>query len=323
MMTYLHHLFPLCVLRQEMLLTFFLAILYMGPLVILENLWYFGVLTKSRLDNAGFATHSSPALTWAYKLLSSFVRAYLVAGIFEEGAKFLALRRLRTLPYVTDPRALVTYGLCAGAAFGTVENLFIYAFAYGIDNTIARAFLSVPLHAMTGMLIACALAEDRFLALSSLPPSESPLPFRPWWRIVAASVLVHGSFDLIDFLFAEDYDVVSLVVEVVVVVAGFAYVRFCLLRLLMAVPIEDDLQKRIGREKQVAAAVAALAVLVAEEEEGRDLGVAGGREEWGMQGRSGGGGLEIPTMKHVLKVVGAACVCCTGMLLFLYLCPLS
>lgn len=270
------------------------------------------------------------------------MRAYLVAGVFEEGAKFLALRRLRTLVYVTDPRALITYGLCAGAAFGTVENLFIYAFAYGIDNTIARGFLSVPLHAMTGMLIACALAEDRFWAPSSLPPSEAPPPFRPWWRVVAASVLVHGSFDLVNFLLADDHEVISLVLEVLVLLAGFAYVRFCLLRLMRAVPKEDDLHKRIVREKQVAAAVAALAALAAEEEEGRDFGVAGGGEEWGTRSSSWSssrssssssssssrssreeGGLEIPTTKHILKVVGAACVCCTGMLLFLYLCPLG
>ena len=345
MMAYLQYLFPLCVLRQEMLLTFFLAILYMGPVVLLENLWYWSVLTKSRLDDAGYATHSTPTLTWAYKLLSSFVRAYLVAGVFEEGAKFLALRRLRTLPYVTDPRALVTYGLCAGAAFGTVEDLFFYAFLYGLDNTIARAFLSVPVHAMTGMLIACALAEDRFLAPSSLPPSVGRPPFRTWWRIVAASVFVHGTFDLVTFLLDEDFEAVSLVLEVGLVVGGFAYVRFCLLRLMGAVPMEDDLHKRIGREKQVAAAVAAIAAAMAEEEEGRDFGVAGGvgREEWGTRssswtssrccsssssrssssGGEGIGGLGIPTTKHILTVVGAACVCCTGMLLFLYLCPLT
>lgn len=43
----------------------------------------------------------------------------------------MALRRLRRARHVTDPRALAVYGLCAGAAFGTVEDLFIYAFAYG------------------------------------------------------------------------------------------------------------------------------------------------------------------------------------------------
>lgn len=58
-------------------------------------------------------------------------QAYLLAAFFEEAAKYLALRRLRHARHVTDPRALGTYGLCAGAAFGTVENLFIYAFAYG------------------------------------------------------------------------------------------------------------------------------------------------------------------------------------------------
>lgn len=58
-------------------------------------------------------------------------QAYLLAAFFEEASKYMALRRLRRARHVTDPRALAVYGLCAGAAFGTVEDLFIYAFAYG------------------------------------------------------------------------------------------------------------------------------------------------------------------------------------------------
>lgn len=77
-------------------------------------------------------TRPKPPRSTKQQRHSTTQQAYLLAAAFEEAAKYLALRRLRHARHVTDPRALATYGLCAGAAFGTVENLFIYAFAYGV-----------------------------------------------------------------------------------------------------------------------------------------------------------------------------------------------
>lgn len=49
----------------------------------------------------------------------------------EETIKYLAVRRIISKDYVVDPRAMVVYSCCAGAAFGTVEDL-IYNLQYGL-----------------------------------------------------------------------------------------------------------------------------------------------------------------------------------------------
>jgi RsiW-degrading membrane proteinase PrsW (M82 family) len=236
-MGYMQRLFPKAVLRSEMLLTFFWAMACMAPLVVLENLAYAAVLTRSSLEAQGGRQHSTAALTWGYKLLSALVRAYLLAAFFEELSKYVALRRLRWARHVTDPRALATYGLCAGAAFGTVEDLFIYAFAYGIDNTLARAFLSVPLHCMTGLLMGLSLAEDHFLHPGS----------RPWARVLAAPVLLHGTFDVVNFLLDGVCGEAALAAEVLIVLGGFAWARARLLGLLRLHPVEHDLVGLLAR----------------------------------------------------------------------------
>ena len=41
-----------------------------------------------------------------------------MAGLFEEAIKYLAVRRLFSLSYALDPRAIVTYGLAAGKQGG-------------------------------------------------------------------------------------------------------------------------------------------------------------------------------------------------------------
>lgn len=73
-MGYMQRLFPKSVLRSEMLLTFFWTMAWMGPLVVLENVSYFGVLTKSSLEAQGARGHTTEAIAWGYKLASAFVR---------------------------------------------------------------------------------------------------------------------------------------------------------------------------------------------------------------------------------------------------------
>ena len=73
-MTYMQRLFHRSVLRSEMIVSWFMTLAYMAPLVIMENLWYYVILTKSNLDSEGGVLHSTLAISWGYRLLSSFVR---------------------------------------------------------------------------------------------------------------------------------------------------------------------------------------------------------------------------------------------------------
>lgn len=54
-------------------------------------------------------------------------QAYLVAGLFEETVKYLAVRRVAFKDYVVDPRALIVYSCCAGTwrkhpSYGLVQK---------------------------------------------------------------------------------------------------------------------------------------------------------------------------------------------------------
>lgn len=73
-MGYMQRLFPKATLRSEMLLTFFWTMVWMSPLVVVENAAYYGLLTESRLQEQGVREHSTEAITWGYKILSAFVR---------------------------------------------------------------------------------------------------------------------------------------------------------------------------------------------------------------------------------------------------------
>lgn len=53
-----------------------------------------------------------------------------------------------------------------GAAFGTVEDI-MYNLRYGLGTAIVRAFVSVPLHCGTGLLIGLSLADRRFFQQDS------------------------------------------------------------------------------------------------------------------------------------------------------------
>ncbi len=263
-MGYMQRLFPKCTLRSEMLLTFFWALVCMAPLVVLENLAYAAVLTQSSLEAQGGRQHSTAARTWGYKLLADLVRAYLLAAFFEELSKYVALRRLRRARHVTDPRALAAYGLCAGAAFGTVEDLFIYAFAYGVDNTVARAFLSVPLHCMTGLLMGLSLAEDRFRHTGS----------QGWARVLLAPVLLHGTYDAVNFLLDDVCEEAALAVEVLIVLGGFAWARLRLLALLRLHPVEHDLVGLLRRAARGDKLAVAEARALQEDEDDHGAGAA-------------------------------------------------
>lgn len=156
-----------------MLITFFEAVLWMIPIVILENVTNYFLIVRTNLPKDGLC---------GMCILSSFLQAYLIAGFFEESAKYLAVRRIIYKSYVVDPRALVVYSCCAGSAFGTVEDL-MYNLSYGLGTAIVRAFTSVPLHCATGLIIGTSLAERKFFQQDT----------ERWYKTLILPVLIHGA----------------------------------------------------------------------------------------------------------------------------------
>ena len=127
-------------------------------------------------------------------ILSSFLQAYLIAGLFEESVKYLAVRRIIYKSYVVDPRALVVYSCCAGSAFGTVEDV-MYNLQYGLGTAIVRAFTSVPLHCATGLIIGVSLADRRLFHQDT----------ERWYKTLILPVFIHGTYDFVTFLLSDGY----------------------------------------------------------------------------------------------------------------------
>lgn len=74
--------------------------------------------------------------------------------------------RLTNSHLTKDWRAMLVYGICAGAGFATLENL-MYVAQFGLATGIVRGFVSVPLHCTTGAIIGLNLANTRPVDLAA------------------------------------------------------------------------------------------------------------------------------------------------------------
>lgn len=133
------------------------------------------------------------SLTFLELCLYLAVEIYVFVALFEEGAKLFVARysidRKSLAPYIQHPFGVVLYAMVCALGFACIENV-LYVMQEGGEEAswhvaIARALLSVPLHATTGTLIGCNLARRVFLA-------ERKWSFA---RILALPVLIHGTFD--------------------------------------------------------------------------------------------------------------------------------
>jgi hypothetical protein len=137
-------------------------------------------------------------------------QSYTVAGLFEELVKYWTIRLVLNKPHVTDPRALIAYGACAGtvwtqvlcwalrpwghcpgavtsslvsvpgAAFEVVENLLLYNFEYRLETSMERSLM--PLHTLTAVMMAIWMGHKRFLGGTER-----------WYTTIIPAVLVHGA----------------------------------------------------------------------------------------------------------------------------------
>lgn len=158
--------------------------------------------------------------------------------------------------------------------------------------------LSIPLHCMTSSIMGCAVAENTFGSKGS----------QPWYKVLPLPILLHGTFDLSNFVLSDEFSVCSLFVASLIVVTGFAYVRYWLVSLMQRMPVEDDIHAaiieaaKVEQEEEAAAKVGEVGEHEGEEE-----------EEEEQCSRS----LRGPSKKSIVLVVCLGCCFTTGMLCFL------
>jgi RsiW-degrading membrane proteinase PrsW (M82 family) len=151
------------------------------------------VAVNGAITRAGLADQFPETLAGGLSFGEALFVSFVLAGLVEEGAKFLALAAgAYDLPHHA---AIVVAGLLVGVGFGLVENAAnVYAASAagvpltGLSVALIRSF--VLLHPIATGLAADGLARRRF----------GP---RRWaaaaWRGFALAVLVHGFWDLVVF----------------------------------------------------------------------------------------------------------------------------
>jgi len=157
--------------RGLLLLTFFLGFIAVLPAALIEGL----------VDP--FGSGYSPLFRLAF-------RAFIVAGLVEEGIKLFVIQRfVMNRPAFDEMMDGIIYTITASLGFAFFENLF---YSFGSPGTlIIRGITAVPLHAIASGIMGFYIGLSRF---------GSP---DAWKRGLLYAVLIHGFYDF--FLFVGGY----------------------------------------------------------------------------------------------------------------------
>jgi protease PrsW len=119
------------------------------------------------------------------------IDAFLVAGVVEESAKMAVVwLTIYNDPEFDEPYDGIVYCVTASLGFAIIENLF-YAVGSDLRNVVARALLSVPLHALCGVFM------GTFMGLSKFRPDRKR---QLLFLAFLVPVLAHGLYDFFAFI---------------------------------------------------------------------------------------------------------------------------
>lgn len=157
-----------------------IGILIVIPIAITE-LW---LVSKSNVDIFGIASQDGSHVN----IFDSFYVAFIVAALSEEGFKYGALYyfiwKNKNFNEYFDG---IVYAVFISLGFAGVENV-LYVFLDGMNTGIARLFLSVPAHALFGVVMGYYLSMAKYDSANQNKLLRKAL-FYP--------VLLHGIFDFI------------------------------------------------------------------------------------------------------------------------------
>jgi len=157
--------------RGLLLLTFFLGFIAVMPAAVIESV----------VDPLGM--RYPPLIHLAF-------RAFIVAGLVEEGIKLFVIQRfIMNRPAFDEMMDGIIYTITASLGFAFFENLF---YSFGSPGTlIIRGFTAVPLHAIASGIMGYYLGMSKF---------GSP---NAWKKGLLYAVLIHGFYDF--FLFVGGF----------------------------------------------------------------------------------------------------------------------
>lgn len=128
-------------------------------------------------------------------LIFLLLDVFIIVALSEELVKFIMLMAYPyRRPFFNEPMDGIVYAIMVGMGFAVVENI-MYAYNYGIDTVIVRAFTAVPAHAIFAVFM------GYFVGLSKFHPASK-------WKLIAfgffLAVMVHGIYDF--FILQRYYD---------------------------------------------------------------------------------------------------------------------
>lgn len=148
------------------------------------------------------------------KIWLTLVSSFIIVALSEELIKFLALL---LYPYrqsfFNEPIDGIIYAVTIAMGFATLENV-LYAYQYGIETIVLRAFTAVPAHASFAVIMGYFAGKARFDALHRRSLLGSALLF---------PVIIHGTYDF--FILQEAYQWLILLAVPVLALAIFFSLR--------------------------------------------------------------------------------------------------
>jgi RsiW-degrading membrane proteinase PrsW (M82 family) len=117
-------------------------------------------------------------------LLVQLLAMVFIVGIVEEGCKFLVVRGYAWGKQAfNEPYDGIMYTLMASLGFATIENI-LYVWQWGILVAWLRAFLSVPMHALTAVIMGYYIGKAKY-------ENKPALSYTGLW----IAILLHGTFN--------------------------------------------------------------------------------------------------------------------------------
>ena len=125
----------------------------------------------------------------------AILSSYLIIGFSEELVKFLATFLYPfQKTFFNEPFDGIIYAVTIAMGFATLENI-LYAYRYGIETVILRAFTAVPAHAAFAVIMGYFFGKAKFH-----PHRKNQLLLAG----LALPILVHGTYNL--FILQKSYD---------------------------------------------------------------------------------------------------------------------
>lgn len=172
------------------------------------------------------------------------VTSFIIAGLMEETIKFLPLVRIVNKKFITNPRAMWVYGLCAGAGFACFENI-TYVLLGGLNTAIIRSIFSVPLHCCTGIIMGMNMSVYKFRDKME----TDGISRIKYYKATFIPILIHGLFDF--FLMLGDTIEVSFLfyLAIIELFLTYIYIRYYLLKLEKEFMNSEDIHNMISENR--------------------------------------------------------------------------